>query len=258
MEPSKSFENLLEIVRILRDPERGCPWDKEQTHQSLTPYIIEEAHEMVEAIETNENELPNELGDVLLQVLLHSQIAKDEGNFSIDDVIFKLSEKLIVRHPHVFGDTKAEDSKKVLQNWEQIKQRELKQNKSILDGVPKRMPALLRAQRTGEKAARVGFEWDTLDQIKDKVLEEINEFLEIDPNDKERLEDELGDIYFALTQLSRRLNIDSEKALHRATDKFTRRFQELERRANRPLTDLTLGELDAIWEDIKRDEKRST
>lgn len=257
MKPSKSFENLLEIVRILRDPDKGCPWDKEQTHKSLTPYIIEEAHEMVEAIETNESELPKELGDVLLQVLLHSQIGKDEGKFSIEDVVFKLSEKLIVRHPHVFGDTKAETSKKVLENWEQIKQKELKMNESILDGVPKRMPALLRAQRTGEKAARVGFEWDTLEEIKNKVLEEINEFLEIDPNDKERLEDEFGDIYFALTQLARRLHLDSEKALHRATDKFTRRFQELERRAKKPLTDFTLGELDLIWEDIKKDEKGS-
>lgn len=257
MKPSSNFQDLVEIVRILREPEKGCPWDKEQTHKSLTPYIVEEAYELVEAIETNEAELPKELGDVLLQVLLHSQIGKDGGNFSIEDVIYKLSEKLIIRHPHVFGDVVAESSKKVLQNWEQIKQNELKKNESILDGVPKRMPALLRAQRTGEKAARVGFEWDTLDEIKNKVLEEIKEFLEINPNDKERLEDEFGDIYFALTQLARRLNLDSEKALHRATDKFTRRFQELERRTNKPLTDLTLGELDLIWEDIKKDEKRS-
>lgn len=256
MKPSKSFDNLLEIVRTLRDPIKGCPWDKEQTHKSLTPYIIEEAHEMVEAIETNQSELPKELGDVLLQVLLHSQIGKDEGNFSIEDVIFKLSEKLITRHPHVFGDTKAETSKKVLENWEQIKQKELKQNESILDGVPKRMPALLRAQRTGEKAARVGFEWDTLEEIKAKVIEEINEFLEIDPKDKERLEDEFGDVLFALTQVSRRLQLDSEKALHRATDKFTRRFQELERRTDKPLTDYSLSELDQIWEKVKKDERR--
>lgn len=253
-EISSAFIKLVDIVAKLRDPVSGCPWDKEQTHESLRPYIIEESYEVIEAIDSKSPDLAKELGDVLLQVLLHSQISKDNGGFNIKDVINSLSTKLVSRHPHVFGDVSAETSKEVLKNWEQIKQKELKADQSILDGVPRGMPALLRAQRVGEKAARVGFEWNTVDEVKAKVIEEINEFLQANGSQDE-MEDEFGDILFALTQLARRISIDSENALHRSVTKFSRRFKKMEKLANRPLSDMTLDELDSLWEEIKKDEK---
>lgn len=253
---SHPFERLKAVVARLRDPESGCPWDKEQTHESLTPYVIEEAHEVAECIRTCIDELPLELGDLLLQVLLHSQIAEESGKFNIADVCNAVSDKLIKRHPHVFGDVDASTSREVLNNWEKIKQKELKDGKSILDGVPPAMPALLRAQRVSEKAARVGFEWATLDEIKEKVFEEIKEFAEVctEGADQKRIEDEFGDILFALTQVARRSGINSEDALHRSTDKFTRRFKEMERRSPKKISEMTLEELDTIWEEIKAQE----
>lgn len=253
-EYAEAFIKLVDIVAKLRDPVSGCPWDKEQTHESLRPYIIEESYEVIEAIDSKSPELAKELGDVLLQVLLHSQISKDSGGFTIKEVIEHLSSKLVTRHPHVFGDVSANTSKEVLQNWEQIKQKELKSNQSILDGVPRGMPALLRAQRVGEKAARVGFEWRSVEEVKAKVIEEINEFLEANGS-SDAMEDEFGDILFALTQLSRRLSIDSENALHRSVSKFTNRFKQMEIRAGRPLSEFSLEELDNIWEEIKKVEK---
>lgn len=253
-ENAAAFLKLVDIVAKLRDPVSGCPWDKEQTHESLRPYIIEESYEVIEAIDSNLPELAKELGDVLLQVLLHSQISKDSGGFTIKDVIEHLSTKLVSRHPHVFGDVSAKTSKEVLQNWEQIKQKELKSDQSILDGVPRGMPALLRAQRVGEKAARVGFEWRSVEEVKAKVIEEINEFLEANGS-SDAMEDEFGDILFALTQLARRIAIDSENALHRSVSKFTNRFKQMEIKAGRPLTEFSLEELDGIWEEIKKIEK---
>lgn len=254
----ESFLRLVEVVSRLRDPNGGCPWDLEQTHETLTPYIIEEAYEVIEAINEDRSALPKELGDLLLQVVLHAQVATDEGNFSIVEVCEGITQKLITRHPHVFGDVEAKTAGQVLKNWERIKQAELKENESILDGVPKGMPALLRAQRVGEKAARVGFEWNTVDEVKKKVLEEVSEFIECSKGKEsadDRMKDEFGDILFALTQLSRRLNLQSEDLLHRAIDKFSRRFKEMEKRASKPLSDYLLEELDTIWEDIKRAEK---
>jgi MazG family protein len=256
--PSTSpFERICLIVKRLRDPKDGCPWDKEQTHESLTPYVVEEAFEVVEAITHHKEDLKKELGDLLLQVLLHSEIASETATFSIDDVCEAISTKLITRHPHVFGDVDATTSETVLKNWEQIKQQELKAGQSILDGVPTRMPALLRAQRVSEKAARVGFEWSTLDDIKDKVIEEIQEFLvEVKEGASQtKIADEFGDIYFALTQVARRMHLDAESLLHASTDKFTRRFKAMEQRLSKPIKEMTLQELDAIWELVKQEEK---
>lgn len=253
------FDKLREIIHKLRDPKTGCPWDKEQTHESLKPYIIEESYEVIDAIDQDKTKLGEELGDVLLQVMLHSEIGSETGNFDIEKVITDISNKMINRHPHVFGDAKAETSKEVLQNWEMIKKKSLKPNTSILDGVPRGMPALLRAQRTGEKAARVGFEWPALEGVRDKVLEEIREFLEVCSDkdaDRAKMEDEFGDILFALTQLSRRLNVNSEELLHRSTDKFSRRFKEIEKRVGPALKETPLEKLDQIWNEIKMEEKQ--
>jgi len=254
------FDKLLMIVAQLRDPETGCPWDREQTHASLKPYVIEEAFEVVEAIDAGPSKLCSELGDLLLQVALHSQIADEAGTFSITVVLDRLIEKLISRHPHVFGDVSVKDTSDVLKNWEEIKQRELPAHESILDGVPKGMPALLRALRIGEKAARVGFEWSSVGEIKDKVLEEIAEFAEVSINPstpRERIEDELGDVLFAISQLARRLNLNAEDLLQRSSDKFVRRFKAMEKRAGGSLKQFSLEELDQIWEQVKSEERSS-
>lgn len=258
-EKTPPFERLRAVVARLRDPDGGCPWDLEQTHATLTPYVIEEAYEVVEAIAHAPDELPGELGDLLLQVMLHSQIASESATFNIDDVCEKVSRKLITRHPHVFSDTDAKDSKQVLKNWEQIKQKELKVGKSILDGVPRGMPSLLRAQRVSEKAARVGFEWATLEDIKAKVFEEFSEFAEVcvEGGDPKLIEDEFGDILFAMTQVARRMNMNAEDLLHRSTDKFTRRFKAMELRTKKPMNEMTLEELDTIWEEVKAEERAS-
>jgi MazG family protein len=253
------FLRLVQVVAALRNPNGGCPWDLEQSHDSLKPYLIEEAYEVLDAIDTRSTKLPDELGDVLLQVMLHSQIGSEENHFSIDDVVHAVTEKLIRRHPHVFGDQEAKDSKEVLKNWEQRKQSELADGVSILDGVPRAMPALLRAQRVGDKAARVGFEWSTVEEIRDKVTEELGEFLNeaLDPNaNPERVQDELGDVLFSLSQLSRRLGYTAEDLLQRATDKFSRRFKEVERRATPSMKECTLEELDRLWNEVKKEEKR--
>jgi tetrapyrrole methylase family protein/MazG family protein len=251
-----AFQKLVEVVAHLRDPEKGCPWDKEQTHQSLKPYVIEETYEVLEAIDLGPEELCKELGDLLLQVMLHAQIAKDEGTFEIGDVISGITEKMVERHPHVFGDKKLHSSDEVLKNWEATKQKKLEKDQSILDGVPKIMPALLRSQRIGEKAARVGFEWDTVEEVRDKVFEEMNEFLQsIKNGSKESIEDEFGDILFSLTQLARRLKLNSEDLLNRSCNKFIGRFKKIEKLADGKMKDMSLTELDALWEKVKAEEK---
>jgi len=255
---AQSFLELVEVIARLRDPEAGCPWDLEQTHSSLKPFIIEEAYEVIDAIDKQPESLPYELGDLLLQVVLQAQVGSDEKEFTLKEVIDHLTKKLIFRHPHVFGDVEANTAAQVLKNWERLKQQQLATGRSILDGVPRHLPALLRAQRIGEKAARVGFEWRHIDQIKDKVMEEVREFIESSRDTaktEEDVKEEFGDILFALTQLARRLNVDSEILLQKATDKFVRRFKEMERRAPRKLHEHTLEELDSIWEDVKKEER---
>lgn len=255
----EQFEKLAEIVRRLRDPQSGCPWDREQTHQSLKRYLIEESYEAIDAIDHAPAKLADELGDVLLQVMLHSEIARQDGRFDISTVVEAISRKMVERHPHVFGDTKVHDSAEVLRNWEQNKKKQLAPDASILDGVPRSMPALLRGQRIGEKAARVGFEWNTTEEVRDKVFEEMREFLECctSANEpRERIEEEFGDLLFALTQLGRRLQINSEELLGSAIDKFTRRFREIERRLGPDLKAAGLEKMDAVWNEVKEEERR--
>jgi len=253
---TEAFQELVAVVAKLRDPNGGCPWDLEQTHQSLKPYVIEEAHEVVEAIDAGPGELKKELGDLLLQVVLHAQVGKDQGTFTLHEVIDGITKKLIERHPHVFGDKQVQGSKQVLQNWEQAKKAKLQAGQSILDGVPRSMPALLRAQRIGEKAARVGFEWRNVREVQAKVIEEIRELVaELDCEKPERVADEFGDILFALTQLARRLGVNSEDLLNQATNKFVRRFKEMERRAGPAMAEMGVEKLDRIWEEVKAEEK---
>jgi MazG family protein len=254
---------LLELVRIvakLRDPNGGCPWDLEQTHDSLTPYVVEEAYEVVDAIKLDRPKLKDELGDLLLQVVLHAQIASEEKTFTLEEVIQGISKKLVYRHPHVFGDTKVTGTNEVLNNWEQLKQKELPKDKSILDGVPRSMPALLRAQRLGDKAARVGFDWKSADDVLPKVAEELREIAEA--TDKKAQDEELGDLLFVLVQWARKSGRTAEEVLSAANDKFTRRFKEMERsfgqrsisqasNENR-LSDLSQEELEALWNEAKK------
>ncbi|RIL11500.1 MAG: nucleoside triphosphate pyrophosphohydrolase [Proteobacteria bacterium] len=251
---SQPFIRLVEIIAKLRDPQGGCPWDLEQTHQSLKPYVIEEAYEVVEAIDESPQSLSSELGDLLIQVLLHAQIASEAGNFDIGTVIEKVSEKLIYRHPHVFGDMKVEGSGEVLKNWEQLKQKQKGPDESVLDGVPRAMPALLRAQRIGEKAARIGFDWHDIKGVSDKVFEEIAEFLEkaSGPKIEKDAEEEFGDLMFALTQWARKQGLNSEDLLNQASNKFTARFKYMEKVSAKPLKELSAEELEELWQRAKK------
>ena len=254
-EEGKNFQKLVDIVARLR---RECPWDREQTNQSIKKNLIEEAYELLEAIEENNNEaMIEELGDVLLQVVFHSQIKKDEGSFDVNDVIKHLIDKLIYRHPHVFGEKQVKDVEEVLNQWDKLKQKE-KNRQSILDGIPKRMPALMRATKVQKKAAKVGFDWTDTQLILDKIQEEIQELK--DAKTKEEIKHEFGDILIALVNLGRHLGIDPEEALHEATDRMVSRFQHIEKRAKeigKPLEEMSLDEMDKYWEEAKKLEKQS-
>lgn len=251
--PDKPFDELVSIMRRLRGND-GCPWDKEQDHKSIRPYLVEETYEVIEAIdEDNYDKLKEELGDLLLQIVFHAQMAAEVNRFNIDDVISHIIQKIKLRHPHVFKSTKVKDSKEVLKNWEQIKLSEGRE--SVLDGVPKDLPALLKAARIQEKAARVGFDWDQIDAVFAKVEEEMAEFRHAyKEHDKEKIEDELGDMFFALVNLARFLETNPEDALRGTINKFIKRFQyiekELEARGLNP-SQVTLEEMDKIWEEAK-------
>lgn len=248
---SQSFDELVSIVAKLRDPNGGCPWDLEQTHDSLTPYVVEEAYEVVDAIKLNRAKLPEELGDLLLQVVLHAQVATDEKTFTLQDVIEHLSRKLVHRHPHVFGDKKVSGTKEVLENWERSKSKEPNASKSILDGVPRAMPALLRSQRLGDKAARVGFDWESSQQVLEKVKEELAEFIASAKQSPESQSEEFGDLLFALVQWARKSSRTAEELLNAANDKFMRRFQHMERSTTSPLHEMKTAELEQLWNEAK-------
>lgn len=252
-----SWSELVNIVAKLRSPE-GCPWDRAQTHTSLKRFVLEEAYELLEAIDQGDPQaMKDELGDVLLQVLLHAQIAAEQGQFSIDDVIVNLSEKLVRRHPHVFGEVAAETPEEVMVNWDAIKRREKtgEQRRSILDGVPKELPALMRAEKIQKKAAKVGFDWDHTAEVVEKVKEEFQELEEAAATGQQQeLEEELGDLLFAMVNLARFLQVDPEFALQKATAKFVERFQLLERYAeeeNLDLQELDLAGLNDLWDRAK-------
>jgi len=256
---------LHEIMTRLRDPQAGCPWDREQTLESLKPCVLEETYELLAAMDKPEDKANHieELGDVLLQVMFQSVMAEQEGRFSFDDVANAISDKLVHRHPHVFGDVVAKDSATVLKNWEQLKQLEHKKESrhSALDGVPPTLPGLLKAQRTQEKAARVGFDWKDAKGPLDKIREELVE-LEAEiakrpserPVDSDRVKEELGDLIFSVTNLARHLKVDSESALEGTTAKFARRFRTVEQAAKaegKPLKEMSLAEMDALWNKAK-------
>jgi tetrapyrrole methylase family protein/MazG family protein len=252
----KTFSKLREIIAILRGP-NGCPWDKEQTHESLKKYLIEETYEVIEAIDSGDiDHLVEELGDVLLQVMLHAQIGEDEGYFAIEDVIEGISAKMIRRHPHVFGNRIVEDSEEVLRNWQEIKKQEKGETEaSLLDGVSKSMPNLLRAYEIQKKAAKVGFDWQEITPALEKVKEELEEF-ENEIN-KESLIDakkEFGDILFAFVNVARFLKIHPEEALFETNEKFIRRFRYIEEKvmeSGKPIEDYSLEELDRFWDEAK-------
>lgn len=254
-----SLAQLVEIMRRLRGA-GGCPWDRKQTHESLRTYVVEEAYEVVQAIDDRDDEeLCEELGDLLLQVAFHSQIASESGRFDVGDVIRGVVEKLIRRHPHVFGDVEAKDSKTVLRNWERIKQRERKDESgetgSILDNIAGAMPALMRALKVQSKASRVGFDWPDVSGALAKVREEMDELEQARrTDDKARVAEEIGDVLFALVNVARFFKVDPEIALGRTVDKFISRFKHIEMRAceaNRRVEDMTLDEMDSLWEEAK-------
>ena len=255
------FESLVEVIAILRG-ENGCPWDREQTHTSLKSTLIEETYETVEAIDSgNPDKLKEELGDLLLNIMLQAQIATENNNFDIYDVIDTLTEKLIRRHPHVFGDVNVENAEDVVKNWEGIKSQEsgYEDRKSVLDGIPNALPALLRGQKIQKRVARVGFDWDNISDVIAKVDEELTEVKESLPtNDPEAIEMEIGDLLFAVVNLCRFIDLQAEEALRKSNRKFIARFKRMENeleKQGKSLTDQTLSELDKIWEEVKKDEK---
>ena len=292
-ETGERFERAVAIMARLRAP-GGCPWDREQTFDTIKQYTLEETYEVLEAIENRDwYELTGELGDLLLQVLFYAEMAKEEGRFSVDDVLDRLSNKLVTRHPHVFGDVKAETSAQVLRNWEAIKQQERKQRdpvrqgedekpKSILAGVSSAMPALLEGLKLSNKAAHVGFDWPNIEALFDKLKEELEELRhevnqipppgpmpigrgiagsrgQVLPEElKARLEDEVGDLLFVLVNIARYLDVDPESSLRKTNRKFRRRFQHVEealRQAGKKLEDASLDEMEAHWQASKNDEK---
>lgn len=258
---SEKFNKLVSVMKRLRAP-GGCPWDREQDYLSLRRYIIEEAYELVEAIEKNDTEnMCEECGDLLLQVVFVSCMAEERGDFDICAVLDHLTDKLIRRHPHVFGDVDVKNSEEVLKNWEQIKVGERKgrcDDASLLAGIPRGLPALLRAYRIQERASKVGFDWPKGDPapVMDKVREEIKELEEaMSSGTDNEVEEEIGDLMFAIANLSRHLNIDPETALHKACAKFSGRFRSVEEsvsRSEREWNDFTLDELEEYWLDAKK------
>ncbi len=249
--PTQNFDDLVEIVQILRDE---CPWDRKQTHQSIKDNLIEEAYEAVDAIDDeNFEELEKELGDVLLHVVFHSRMAEQTDTFSISDVIYSIQEKLIRRHPHVFGDEVAKDEGEVAENWESIKMKEGK--KSVLDGIPKQLPALIRAQRMQEKAANVGFDWPEFSQVWEKLEEELQEFKEVlEEGDSQKSREEFGDLLFSLVNAGRFFDLNAEDSLRATNKKFIQRFQYIEEQLdqeNKTLSDATLEDMDRHWNQAK-------
>jgi len=252
----KEFDRLVEIVRQLRDPVSGCPWDIKQTPASLVPNFIEELYEVVEAIEDKDDiALKEELGDLMLHVVFQAQIASEEKTFEMADVLQKITDKLVRRHPHVFGDLDVNDADTVKMNWERIKKQEKKERKSVLEGIPRALPALIHAQRTQEKAASVGFDWPDTEPIMEKLAEETAELEEaLESGDGAKIREELGDMIFTLVNLARKLHIDAEAALKECSRKFVRRFNYIEEHYEKNGEDIheaSLEELDRIWNQAK-------
>ena len=243
-----NLEELIRVIAVLRSPE-GCEWDRKQTHKSLRPNMLEEAYEAVDAISEGDIAgIKEELGDVLLQVVLHSQIAKDNGDFDIEDVAKELTEKLIHRHPHVFGDTKVNSTDDILKNWEILKKKEKPERTSAMDGISKSQSALMSAQKISKRAVKTGFEWDCEKSLLECIQSEYQEFAQaVASQDKAAMEDEMGDIFFATVNLARWHKIDAEQALLGANNKFMKRFRKMEELATKPLEEYSYEEFDKLW-----------
>jgi tetrapyrrole methylase family protein / MazG family protein len=250
-----STDRLREIVAKLRAPD-GCPWDREQTHATLKPHLLEECYELIDAIDDQDDEaLLEELGDVLLQVVLHAQMASEEGRFDFDQIADQIADKLVLRHPHVFGDKKLPTSEAVLRQWDVIKRSEKQERKSVIDGVPRTLPALAKAQKVQVRAARSGFDWPEAQDVLAKIREEISEIEAA--NDTDELSEELGDLLFSIVNFARKRGLDAEGILETATTKFTRRFRAIETLAAKKgmqLSTLSLPDLDLLWEEAKQRE----
>jgi tetrapyrrole methylase family protein/MazG family protein len=253
------LQKLIDIMARLRG-EDGCPWDRVQTRDSLKPYLLEETYELLEALDEGDpSKIREELGDLLLQIVFQTQIAKDRGEFDMGDVVDTICEKLIARHPHVFGGAVFETPEEVSRQWLERKREEGKLRESVLEGVPAHLPALLRAHRIQSRAAKVGFDWDALEGVIGKVEEEIAELKQaLRSDDSARIEDELGDLFFALVNVSRFVKVNPEDALRKTIVRFISRFRHIETRAaemGRNLRDMTLEEMDALWEEAKRNRR---
>lgn len=254
---SGKLERLIDIMKVLRSGE-GCPWDREQTHESLKKYLIEETYEYLEVVDLNDkHRMCEELGDVLLQIVFHARIAEENGNFNIDDVINGVCDKMIHRHPHVFGNESAETSGEVLKKWEEIKKREkgTVNQTSVLKDVPNNLPALMRSFKVQQKAAQVGFDWTNPEDVFAKIREEIDELeAEYRKHSTSGMEDELGDVIFSVVNLSRFLKVHPELSLTQATNKFIGRFEQVEKLAQeqgRKLEEMSPEEMDVLWEEAK-------
>jgi len=249
------FEKLVGIMAALRG-ENGCPWDKEQTRESLKPFLVEETYEVIEALdEGNPEKIKEELGDLLFQIVFHCEIAKERAEFDIHDVVGTIAEKMIGRHPHVFGDADYKTSEEVLKQWEERKREEGKSRESILEGIPRELPALLKAHRIQARASRVGFDWEKIDDVLVKLDEELREFRSaLEGKDQQGIEDELGDLFFVLVNISRFVGVNPEDALRKTISKFISRFRYIEMKAaeaGAKLSEMTLEEMDALWDEAK-------
>jgi tetrapyrrole methylase family protein/MazG family protein len=251
-----SFDELINIVAKLRSPD-GCPWDREQTRESLKPFLAEEFYELIDALDEDSPEaVKEELGDLLFQIVIQSQLSTEEGRFNIHDVVQGISEKLVRRHPHVFGGSQLKTPEEVVERWQEYKKNEGKIYSSAIDGVPKSMPALLRASEIQKKATKVGFDWDRIEDVFAKLDEEIKELKEaLERKEYKEIEEELGDIFFVLVRIANFLNVNSEDSLVRTINKFSQRFAHIEQEAlqqGKKLNDMTLKEMDVLWNEAKR------
>jgi tetrapyrrole methylase family protein/MazG family protein len=253
---AERFSRLVEIMERLRGPD-GCPWDRKQTRESLKPYIIEETYEVLEAMDESPDLLKDELGDLMFQILFHAELSREAGDYDIADVLANITDKMIRRHPHIFGSADAETPEDVILHWEEIKLLEqgAQPKESVLDGVPQTLPGLLRAWRLQEKASRVGFDWGELGPVLKKVEEEWGELKDqASEGDEEKIKEEFGDLLFSLVNLARFLGLNPEEALRQTVSKFIRRFHHIEKKAaedGRSLKEMSLEEMDALWEDAK-------
>ncbi|HEX2122543.1 MAG TPA: nucleoside triphosphate pyrophosphohydrolase [Thermoanaerobaculia bacterium] len=256
----RTFDDLVQLMTTLRGPS-GCPWDRKQTLPDLKPYVIEEAYEVVDAIDRDERAaLLEEVGDLLLEAVFIAEITREEGTFDIYDSVTAIHDKLVRRHPHVFADVEAKDAEEVLVNWEKLKSDERKaENKSVLSGVPRSLPALLKASRLTEKAARVGFDWRRTEDVFDKLDEEIGELREaVASGEHAKIHDEIGDLLFTIANIARKVNVNAEEALQSTNRKFMSRFESMESRVHESgqnLDQLTLEEMDRLWDEAKAEER---